>query len=74
MVARLTPAEARKLGIQDSGIVSRKRTTRTVAKGVPYHSRCTRCGDEFHSEAAEERHLRSHHHARYEIVDGGIHD
>jgi len=44
------------------------RTTRRVARGAPYHTRCTRCGAEFHTEAAEERHLIEHHHARYQLV------
>jgi hypothetical protein len=63
--ARITAAEARRLGIDTPA--ARKRTTRRTAP-ARYHTRCTRCGATFRTEAAEERHLISHHHARYELV------
>ena len=66
MTVRLTPGEARRLGLTTPS--PGRRTTRQVARGVPYHTRCTRCGAEFHTEAAEERHLIAEHHARYELV------
>ena len=40
---------------------------RKVAR-APYHSRCIRCGVEFTTEAAEERHLIAEHHCRFELV------
>ena len=63
--ARLTAAEARRLGI-DPGPA--RRSTRKVARGAPYHTRCKTCGEEFTTEASEERHLVAEHHARYELV------
>ena len=64
MTVRLTPAEARRLGIDPTP--TRTRTTRREAAG-PYHTRCTTCGDEFTTIAAEDRHLTAGHH-RYELV------
>jgi hypothetical protein len=64
MAVRLTPAQARAIGVDTA---APKRTTRRAAAG-PYHTRCTRCGEEFTTEAAEERHLIAAHHARYELV------
>ena len=63
--AKLTPAEARRLGIDVPAKPAR--TTRKTAAG-PYHTRCRECGAEFTSEAAEDRHIVEHHHARYELV------
>jgi len=63
VTVRLSPAEARRLGID----TPTTRTTRRVAR-APYHSRCTACGDEFTTEAAEERHLAAGGHHRYESV------
>jgi hypothetical protein len=54
VTVHLTPAEARRLGLDTTP--ARKRTTRKEATG-PYHTRCTKCGDEFTSVAAENRHL-----------------
>lgn len=70
MAARLTKAEAKKLGIVVEQ-QARKRTTRKTAKAA-YHTQCVTCGERFDSEAAEERHLVEHHHARYELVLGEV--
>ena len=65
--ARLTAAEARRLGL-DPGPARTGRTTRKVARG-PYHTRCRTCGEQFTTEASEERHMVAAHHARYELLD-----
>jgi hypothetical protein len=62
--AHLTAAEARALGISPPKPGPRTRKTARAS----YHSRCCTCDEEFHTEAAEERHLLSHHHARYAMV------
>lgn len=67
MPARLTAAEARKLGIDTKA--SGKVRTRTTAKG-PYCTRCVTCGTVFHTMAAEDRHLVDTHHGRYEMIWG----
>jgi len=65
MTARLTEAEARKLGLD---VPKKKaRTTRKTAAG-PYHTRCKKCGEEFTTQAAEDRHLKVTRHVRYELV------
>ena len=69
MAARLTEAEARKLGITVPAR-SRAKKSRAVVKG-PWHIRCWTCKVEFHGEAAEDRHLKETHHARYENVIEG---
>ena len=65
--AHLTPAQARRLGLDVPTTGTGAGRTRKVAR-APYRTRCTRCGTEFTSEAAEERHLIAEHHARYELV------
>ena len=40
------------------------RTTRTVAKGAPYHTVCVLDGEEFTTQAAEDRHLTATGHLR----------
>ena len=84
MSVKLTPAQARKLGIATGAGKGRRggsqppneqsaerpapsRSTRKTAKGR-YHTRCKTCGEEFRTIAAEDRHLKEHHHARYELV------
>lgn len=70
MAVELTAAQARKLGLDLTG--ARKapvRTTRRVAKGA-YHTVCHDCGEEFHTSAAEDRHLENTKHARYQLVLG----
>lgn len=66
MVARITAAEARKLGIDTK--LGRTRTTSRTAKGVKYHTRCTKCGEEFTTQAAEDRHVDEFKHARYQLL------
>jgi hypothetical protein len=61
----MTAAQARKLGIDTPA--AKAKTTRKVAAG-PYWSRCTRCGEEFTSYAAEDRHLIASHHCRFEVL------
>lgn len=53
------------------GIVPKKkaRTTRKTASG-PYHTICCTCEEEFHTIAAEDRHLNETKHARYRLVLG----
>ena len=66
MAARLTPAEAKKLGLD---VPQKKaKATRRTAKGAPYHTICKTCGLEFRTQAAEDRHVHDTHHARYELV------
>ena len=65
MTVRITPAQARALGVDTPN--SRRRSTRRTASG-PYRTRCTTCGDVFVSEAAETRHLDDTGHGRYELV------
>lgn len=67
VAARLTPAQAVKLGLIEKP--AKKRTTRTEAKG-PYRTRCCTCREEFTSIAAEDRHL-SGAHWRFEVVLDG---
>lgn len=66
MVARITAAEARKLGIDPK--VGRTRTTSRTAKGVKYHTRCIQCSEEFTVQAAEDRHVDETRHTRYELI------
>ena len=67
MSARITEAQARAMGLE---VPTKVRTTRRVAKGGTYHTKCKTCGEEFNTIAAEDRHLHDTHHARYEIVLG----
>lgn len=66
MTVRLTAAQARALGVEAKGKVRR----RTTVKGEPYHTICTTCRTEFHTQAAEDRHLVDTRHARFELVLG----
>lgn len=67
----LTAAQARALGLSAPEGRGVRRKAKPVRKRKPkraYHTRCTTCGEEFRSAAAEERHLDEHRHARYELV------
>lgn len=64
MTAYITEAEARRLGITLPA--TKKRTTRKTAGG-PRHTRCTSCGAEFRSSAAEDDHVAPGH-SRFELV------
>jgi hypothetical protein len=64
MTVHVTDAQARQLGV---AAPAKPKRTRKAAR-APYHSRCTRCGAEFRTQAAEERHVHDTHHARYELV------
>ena len=55
MTARLTPAEARRLGVEVPTGQGAGRTTRRSAR-APYWSICCTCAATFTSEAAETRH------------------
>ena len=64
MTVHLTPAQARRLGINvESGSgtspvpVATRRTTRIVAKGAPYRTVCVLCHTSFTTQAVEDRHL-----------------
>lgn len=62
--ARLTPAEARALGVD---VPARQaRTTRRTARRE-YLTRCHDCGETFPSVAAEDRHLADTGHHRYDL-------
>lgn len=65
MVARLSAAEAKKLGIDTK--VGAKRRVRRSAKG-PYHTVCKCCGEHFHQRAAEDEHLDRTRHPNYLLV------
>ena len=64
--ARLTAAEARRLGIDTPGPACR--TTRKEVSG-DYWSRCVTCGAEFTTIASEDRH-NTLIHARFDTMSG----
>ena len=67
MVAQITAAEARKLGLDVKGSASRSKRT---ARG-PYHTVCHACGEEFTirtGENGEDGHVETTRHARYDLV------
>jgi len=66
VTARLTPAEARALGI-DVPAAKKKRTTKHTGGGK-YHTKCKTCDEEFTTAAAEDRHVHDAHHVRYELI------
>ena len=66
MTARISVAEARRLGIDVPAKTSRNRT---VARG-PYRSVCHTCGTVFTTYAGEDRHVHDTHHARYSTLEG----
>lgn len=63
--ARLTPAEARRLGIDTPRSTSSR--SRRTARGT-YHTRCHDCGERFLTVASEGRHLDDTGHHRFEVV------
>jgi len=71
MVARITKAEARRLGLGKLGTATEAETgtaRRGRRKPNPYHTRCHDCPCEFTTRAAEDDHVNSTGHARYELV------
>lgn len=66
---QMTSAEFRALNVTGSaGLKPAKvRTTKKEAAG-PYHTRCVTCDEEFHTMAAEDRHVDKHDHYRYELL------
>ena len=62
----LSPAEARRLGIEGAPKV-RKRTTRKSAPRAGAVSQCTSCGERFTTDAGEDAHVASGH-ARFEYL------
>jgi hypothetical protein len=63
-VVRVTPAEARRLGVD----VASTRAPSRVAR-APYHTRCMGCGAVFTTQASEDRHVDPlGGHARFELV------
>ena len=65
MTARLTPAEAKALGLDVKA--TKTRTTRKTAPG-PYRTRCDTCGETFTTRAGEDRHVNEARHWRYALV------
>jgi hypothetical protein len=66
VAARLSPAEARRLGLipPPSGSARNRKVAR-----APYHTRCMRCGAVFTTQAAEDRHVdRIGGHLRFELI------
>lgn len=61
---KLSAAEAKALGLDVKGKPARQRRT---ARGS-YHTVCHSCGEEFTTQASEDRHLTATRHARYELV------
>lgn len=65
MTVKLTPAQAKALGLD---IPSASGRDRRVAPG-PYHTRCHTCSEEFRTMASEDRHHAANpEHRRYEVV------
>jgi len=63
VTVRVTPAEARRLGVDVPAARSR-----TVAR-APYHTRCMTCGAVFTTQASEDRHVDLvGGHVRFELV------
>lgn len=61
---RVTPAEARRMGVDIAAPSSTKRVAR-----APYHTRCMACGAVFTTQAAEDRHVDvAGGHLRFELV------
>lgn len=63
MTIKLTPAQAKTMGVD---VKTKTRTTRTTARGA-HHTICTACLMEFHTVAAEDRHVAPGHN-RFELV------
>jgi len=66
----MTAAEFRKLGVTGEVRQAKVRTTGRVAKGAPYHTICKVCGEIFHTQASEDRHLEETKHGNYRLVLG----
>lgn len=66
MPVRMTPAQLKALGVDPGRVKVRMRRT---AKG-PYHTLCTTCSEEFHTQASEDRHLKETRHLNYRLVWG----
>ncbi|HSV39796.1 MAG TPA: hypothetical protein VLI04_13650 [Nocardioidaceae bacterium] len=64
----LTRKQAEALGLNGGDKHPRAKQPRKRKPKRAYHTRCTTCGEEFTTEASEERHLASAHHARYENI------
>lgn len=62
MPVKLTPAQAKALGVD----TKQKVRVRKTAKGR-YHTVCKGCGEEFHTAASEDRHVAEGHN-RFELV------
>lgn len=67
---RMTTAQARKLGIDLSQAKPAKVRTRRTVRGEAYHTVCVACGEEFHTAAAEDRHVNETPHRNYRLVLG----
>lgn len=65
MPIKLTPAQAKALGLEAR---TKIRQTRKTIKGEPYWSRCTWCDETFTTQAAETRHVEETKHTRYEVL------
>jgi uncharacterized C2H2 Zn-finger protein len=70
VTAHISAKEAKRLGIvaTDPAPKAKVKVRRTAAG--PYHTECARCGEEFHTQASETRHVVETHHARYRLVPG----
>jgi uncharacterized C2H2 Zn-finger protein len=66
---RMTAAEFRALGVSGEVTKAKVRTTGRVAKGAAFHTRCTACGEVFHTAASEDRHVALGHN-RFELIAG----
>jgi len=71
MPVKLTAAQLRALELAVTANIDLHKQAKPARKRkpkIPYHSRCARCGEQFTTMAAEERHLIEHRHARFEIL------
>ena len=71
-MARISEAEAVRLGLIEPGTVGRKSgkkkpSTKGMGRGGA-KTRCTTCHAEFTGDTAEERHMTEHKHYRFELV------
>lgn len=67
MTARLTVAEAKRLGIDTTGTKTSTRSRRTAKGPAPW--RCSTCGLTGDGETSAARHNAETHHGRYEWVE-----
>lgn len=75
MPVKLTPAQAKALGITAAAVAVPASARPRVRRGgdarvgpVPYHTICAGCGEHFSTRAAETRHLDATRHACYQLV------